>query len=232
MSPGAHHGDAVAQADQLHQLGRDDDHGAALRAPVAGSGNRCRAWRRRRRRASARRAPPPCGCGCSTLASASFCWLPPDSDEARASSVAGADAEVLHGLGQRRALGARASARAAHSARSAISVRFSRRPRCDVQALALAVLAQVGEAVAGGVARAADAHRAARRSRPRRAGAGAGPAGPRTARCGRRRRGRRSRGSRRARPRSSTSSRPAGHAEVRAPAAAAPSPCRRVASAG
>jgi hypothetical protein len=26
------------------------------------------------------------GCGCSTLASASFCWLPPESDEALTSS--------------------------------------------------------------------------------------------------------------------------------------------------
>ena len=46
------------------------------------------------------------GSGCSTLASASFCWLPPDSDDAAASQRAGADAEVGDRLLQRRALGA------------------------------------------------------------------------------------------------------------------------------
>ena len=47
----------------------------------AGSGSRCRAWRPRRPRASARPGRPRSGSGCSTLASASFCWLPPDSAE-------------------------------------------------------------------------------------------------------------------------------------------------------
>ena len=105
-------------------------------------------------------------------------------------------------LAQRRALGAGVEPR--------LRVALERHQRevlaqaeVDVQALALAVLAQIGEAVRGGVARVADAHRpavdldrAARARAQRRAGL-------RRARCGPRRPGRRSRGSRPGAPRSS-----------------------------
>ena len=110
------------------------------------------------------------GCGCSTLASASFCWLPPDSEAARQPSE---PVRMPKSLRPPRCSAARSAPRlqpaAARSAASAISVRFSAQAEVDVQALALAVLAQVGEAV---VAR-------------RRAGCGCAPRG-RRARCARR----------------------------------------------
>ena len=101
------------------------------------------------------------GCGCSTLASASFCWLPPDSDEARCAQVAGADAE---GLAPPAA--SAASSLAPGRARAARSAQVHQREvlaqaEVDMQALALAVFAQVGDAFVGGFARVAQLHRLA-----------------------------------------------------------------------
>ena len=87
MRAGAHHDDAVADADQLHQLGLemtttalalarqllDQEIDVALGADVDAA--------RRLVEHHHFRGP-----GCSTLASASFCWLPPDSDDALMSS--------------------------------------------------------------------------------------------------------------------------------------------------
>jgi hypothetical protein len=82
---GAHHRDAVRQADQLHQLGRDHDHAAALCGQPLDQeidvalGADVDAARRLVEHDDTRP-------GCSTFASASFCWLPPDSEPARSVS--------------------------------------------------------------------------------------------------------------------------------------------------
>ena len=79
--PLAHDQHAVAEADQFGQFGGDhDDADAARSRGRAGCGG-SRPSRRRRRRGSARRGRSPAGRTDSILAIATFCWLPPDSDE-------------------------------------------------------------------------------------------------------------------------------------------------------
>ena len=89
----AQHDDAVAEAEQLGHLARGDQHAEALAARARGCGRRSRPWRRRRRRASARRAAAAAGSPSTSLASTTFCWLPPDSAPTASSGSARAHVE-------------------------------------------------------------------------------------------------------------------------------------------
>ena len=89
-----HHHDAVGERQHRLRLGRDhDDRRCPGRAGRARSSPR-RPWRRHPCRASARSAPAPCGGWVSHLASATFCWLPPDrrAEQRRRPSAAGSTA--------------------------------------------------------------------------------------------------------------------------------------------
>ena len=72
-----HDEDAVAHADQLRQLGRDQQDRDAVCRRARGSVRGCRPWRRRRCRGWARRRSGPSRWVASHLASTTFCWLPP-----------------------------------------------------------------------------------------------------------------------------------------------------------
>src|SRR6478736_4154873 len=151
---GAHHRDAVAQADQLHQFGRDDDHGQ----PLAGQsldqeidvalGADVNATRRLVEHHHLRLR-------LQHLGQRQLLLVAAGQRGGTGVEVAGADAVVLHGPGQRGAFGV--------GLEPGLGIAFQRHQRevlaqaqVDVQALALAVLAQVGQAMAGGVARIAE----------------------------------------------------------------------------
>ena len=83
LRPSWNDDDAVAQADQLEQLGADDQRRRHRRRRGRRSCGRSRPWCRRRRRASGRRAARCAVRRAMNLASITFCWLPPDSCEHR-----------------------------------------------------------------------------------------------------------------------------------------------------
>ena len=76
------HLDRVGQADQLVQVGGDQQHRQARRAGRPGCGPRSPPGRRRRRRGSGARRSAAIGSPLISRPTISFCWLPPDSARA------------------------------------------------------------------------------------------------------------------------------------------------------
>ena len=79
------HLDRVGQADQLVQVGRDQQHRQAVAPGRRGCGPRSPPGRRRRRRGSGATAMSTLGSPLISRPTMSFCWLPPDSEAARTS---------------------------------------------------------------------------------------------------------------------------------------------------
>ena len=81
--PAAQHDvERVGHADQLLEVGRDQQHGQARRRGRCAAAPRSRPGRRRRRRGSGARRSARCGSPLISRPTISFCWLPPDSDAA------------------------------------------------------------------------------------------------------------------------------------------------------
>ena len=196
--PAVHHGDPVAHAEDLGQLGRDhqDRQPAARRGRPSAGGSR--PWRRRRRPASARRgsgpparppasgrAPPSAGCrrrGCRPASSIDGVLTPSRSHEVG---------------GERRARGGSRAARRVRYRREDGQRRVRGDRHVEDDAVPPAVLGHVGDAERDGRGRASRSRPACRAagSRPRRPASGRRGRGP--ARSARRRPGRPGRGSRR-----------------------------------
>ena len=123
---------AVADALDLLEVRRDEQHRQPLAAASAAAGDRSPPWSRRRRRWSAPRGRAARTFASIQRATTTFCWLPPESVATARSGSCGLDREALeHRAGCRRArLRGQTSSQHAFPGRRPGSCRCSRAPPC------------------------------------------------------------------------------------------------------